>query len=155
MSSSGSGQRRRASAARSGPLHQNAGRSSGGGRSQRPTPSGDRPQLLLTLFSLGLLGLLFNRCAQGSVNGWLDDSSGQPPCGEPLNIWAREQLQASRARLEEENNVRRIDSPEGNAVTRALIWVDGRIIDQRLEPERQRLRRDLLAKHRCLPAFDP
>lgn len=104
--------------------------------------------LLGTVAVLARSGVFAN--GKGRLAG--DD---MPACPGSVNLWADQRLRMLRAQLEQDHGLYRRQGQAMNAIGAAMIWIDDRIIDQRIGEERQQIRSTVLQSTRCLVQFHP
>lgn len=82
-------------------------------------------------------------------------SVDSPLCPAPLNRWADQRLSLIREQLQRQHGLHRGHASAPNAIVAAMSWIEARILERRLDEDRQLIRSKLLKSSGCLVEFKP
>lgn len=125
------------------------------GRLQPPAGRGSGVATwLLALVLLAALATVLGKSGVLSRAGTTLASDQTPACPGAVNRWADQRLALIRAQLLKQEGAYSI-GPNPNPIAGAMNWIDNRIVERRLDEQRQQIRSSLLASSRCLVEFQP
>lgn len=145
-----------AGAARRGSRSQQKQNRNAGGQGGAPAGCGSGiATVVLGVLLLGGVFTILARPVTFSSGGMGGRSVDAPLCPAPLNRWADQRLALIREQLQNQHGLHRGEPSAPNAIVAAMNWIDDRILERRLDEDRQLIRSKLLKSSRCLVEFQP
>lgn len=121
-----------------------------------PRPGSGLQNSFTFLVILAVAGLAMALARSGDQRSALSPPTGDlVACPAVINAWARQRLEQQRQELMQDHGLDRAAGDQANAVTTAMRWIDGRIVDHYIARERDQIRAITRASRRCLPVFSP